>query len=209
MYRKIIKPFLDFTLSALGLIVLSPVLLILIIIVKTKLGSPVFFKQERPGKDEKIFTLIKFRTMTDETDSEGNLLPDAQRLTKLGKFLRSSSLDELPELFNILKGDMSFIGPRPLSVLYLPYYTEEEHKRHKVRPGLTGLAQINGRNCLNWEERFAYDLEYINNLTFKNDLSILFKTFSKVLKKEDVVVRGTNAKVEDLDDLRAKNGNWQ
>ena len=158
MYKKIIKRFLDILISLFGLIILSPVFLIVAILVRIKLGSPVFFKQERPGKDEKIFKLYKFRSMSDKKDENGKLLPDKERLTRFGKILRSTSLDELPELFNILKGDMSLIGPRPLAVSYLPYYNEKEKHRHDVRPGLTGLAQINGRNALNWEERFAYDI---------------------------------------------------
>lgn len=147
--------------------------------------------QDRPGKDEKIFTLYKFRTMSNERDENGKLLPDEKRLTKLGKFLRSTSLDELPELINIIKGEMSIVGPRPLTISYLQYYNEEEKHRHDVRPGLTGLAQINGRNCLQWEERFRYDLQYIENITFMNDVKILLGTAKKVLKREDVVVRGS------------------
>lgn len=201
MYAKYFKRVLDFLLSLFAIIVLSPILLIVAILVRVKLGSPVIFKQKRPGKNEKIFTLYKFRTMTDAKDKEGNLLPDSERLTKFGKTLRSTSLDELPELFNILKGDMSLIGPRPLAVCYLPYYNEKEKHRHDVRPGLTGLAQINGRNALNWEERFAYDIEYINNITFMNDMKIFFKTFIKVFKKEDIVIRGTG-KTIDFDEYR-------
>ena len=161
MYRKCIKRCLDFLLSLCGIIVLGPVLVVLAVLVRVKLGSPVLFHQERPGRHEKIFKLYKFRSMTDEKDAEGNLLPDEVRLTKFGRLLRSTSLDELPELFNILKGDMSLIGPRPLLVRYLPYYTEEERHRHDVRPGLTGLAQVNGRNALGWEDRFRYDLDYV------------------------------------------------
>ena len=160
MYAKYIKRTLDFALSLVALIVLSPVLLIVAILVRVKLGSPVIFKQQRPGKNEKIFTLYKFRTMTDKKDESGNLLPDSERLTKFGKLLRSTSLDELPELVNILKGDMAIVGPRPLLVEYLPYYTEEEKHRHDVRPGLTGLAQVNGRNSISWEEKFNDDLKY-------------------------------------------------
>ena len=191
MYRKYIKRILDFTLSLLALIILSPLMLILAILVKIKLGSPIIFKQKRPGLNEKIFTLYKFRTMTDKTDEEGNLLPDSERLTKFGKFLRSSSLDELPELVNILKGDMAIVGPRPLVVGYLPYYNEREKHRHDVLPGLTGLAQVNGRNALQWEERFEYDLNYVENISLKNDIKIIFLTIKKVLKKENIVVRGT------------------
>ncbi len=191
MYKKYIKRILDVVLSIIALLVLWPIMLVVAILVRTKLGSPVIFKQKRPGKDEKIFTLCKFRTMSNEKDENGNLLPDEKRLTKFGKFLRSTSLDELPELINIIKGDMSIVGPRPLTVSYLKYYNEEEKHRHDVRPGLTGLAQINGRNCLQWEDRFKYDLQYIENITFMNDLKIILGTAKKVLKRENVVVRGT------------------
>ena len=160
---------------------LSPVLAALWVLVRVKLGSPVLFKQERPGKDERIFTLCKFRTMTDEKDAQGNLLPDAVRLTKFGRFLRGTSLDELPELFNILKGDMSIIGPRPLLVSYLPYYTEQEKLRHSVRPGLTGLAQVSGRNFLDWDRRLEKDVEYVKNLSFAMDLKVLWMTVQTVL----------------------------
>ena len=166
-------------------------------------GNP-FFTQDRPGKDEKIFKLIKFRTMTCETDENGQLLPDDVRLTKYGKLLRSTSLDELPEFFNILKGDMSFVGPRPLLVEYLPYYTEEERCRHNVRPGLTGLAQVNGRNNIgSWEERFAYDIEYVNKLSLINDIKILFKTVMKVVKRSDILV-GSEISAGRFDDYRRK-----
>ena len=176
MYGKCFKRCLDFLLSLCGIVVLSPVLLVLAALVRVKLGSPVLFHQERPGRHEKIFKLYKFRSMTDEKDAEGNLLPDEVRLTRFGKLLRSTSLDELPELFNILKGDMSLIGPRPLLVRYLPYYTEEERHRHDVRPGLTGLAQVNGRNALGWEDRFRYDLDYVNHISFGLDLKIIGMT---------------------------------
>lgn len=201
IYEKYIKRPIDFVLALIGIIVLSPVLLIIAILVRINLGSPVLFKQGRPGLNERIFTIYKFRTMTDERDENGELLPDSMRLTKFGKFLRSTSLDELPELFNILKGDMSFVGPRPLSVMYLPYYTDEERLRHSVRPGLTGLSQINGRNTVNWEERFAYDIEYVNNITFINDMKILLKTIAVVFKREGIVVSGTG-KVIDFDEYR-------
>ena len=191
MYKKYIKRFLDIIISLIALIVLSPVMLVVAILVRIKLGSPVIFKQERPGKDEKIFKLYKFRSMTDKKDENGNLLPDKERLTKFGKILRTTSLDELPEFANILKGEMSLIGPRPLLVEYLPYYNEMEKHRHDVRPGLTGLAQINGRNNLNWEDRFKYDVEYVNNITFINDIKILLKTVYKVFKKSDIVTAGT------------------
>lgn len=186
LYKKIIKRALDFVLSSAAIIVLSPVLLVLAFLVRTRLGSPVLFRQERPGKDEKIFTLCKFRTMTDERDEQGNLLPDAVRLTKFGKFLRSTSLDELPELFNIWKGDMSIIGPRPLLVSYLPWYTEEEKLRHTVRPGLTGLAQVSGRNFLDWDRRLAKDVEYVKNLSFAMDLKVLWLTVKVVFDRSEV-----------------------
>lgn len=185
-YEKYIKRLLDIVLSGGALLVLWPVLLITAILVRTKLGSPVIFCQERPGKNEKIFKLYKFRSMTDQRDNNGNLLPDEVRLTKFGKLLRSTSLDELPELWNILKGDMSIVGPRPLLVSYLPYYTEEEKHRHDVRPGLTGLAQVNGRNNLTWEQKFAYDLEYVRHVSLANDVKILFMTVVKVFARADI-----------------------
>lgn len=185
-YERYIKRLLDIVLSGLALVILSPVLLVTAVLVRVKLGSPVIFKQPRPGKDEKIFNLYKFRTMTDARDADGNLLPDEDRLTAFGKWLRSTSLDELPELICILKGDMSIVGPRPLLVEYLPYYTEEESHRHDVRPGLTGLAQVNGRNNLTWEQKFAYDLEYIDSISFAVDTSVLCRTVGKVLFRKDV-----------------------
>lgn len=188
MYRKYIKRLLDIVISFVGLLVLSPVLLLVAILVRCKLGSPVIFHQERPGYNEKIFRLCKFRTMTDERDENGELLPDAVRLTKFGRMLRATSLDELPELWNILKGDMSIIGPRPLLVSYLPYYTEEERLRHTVRPGLTGLAQVSGRNLLDWDKRFATDVKYVNNLTFTMDIKIFFLTIKKVFVRENIEV---------------------
>ena len=186
IYQKYIKRILDFVLSFTAFVVLCPVLLVTAALVRVKLGKPVIFCQERPGKDEKIFKLYKFRTMTDERDENGQLLPDDVRLTKFGKTLRSTSLDELPELWNIVKGDMSIVGPRPLAVIYLDYYTEEEHKRHEVLPGLTGLAQINGRNAISWEEKFAYDLKYIANMSLKQDVAIIFGTIGKVMKRESI-----------------------
>ncbi|NLJ40258.1 MAG: sugar transferase [Clostridiales bacterium] len=201
IYIRFFKRPLDIMLSILGIILLSPVFLVVSILVRTKLGSPILFRQERPGLNEKIFTIYKFRTMTEEKDEDGELLPDSIRLTKFGSFLRKSSIDELPELFNVLKGDMSLVGPRPLSVLYLPLYNETERLRHSVRPGLTGLSQVNGRNTINWEERFAFDVEYVNNITFINDMKIILKTVLIVFKKEDVVVRGTG-KVIDFDEYR-------
>lgn len=191
IYRRFIKRPMDFMLALIAVIVLSPILLIVAILVRTKLGSPVIFKQERPGLNEKIFTMYKFRTMTDKRDENGELLPDSIRLTKFGKLLRSTSLDELPELFNILKGDMSIVGPRPLAVIYLPYYNQKEKIRHTVRPGLTGLAQINGRNTVNWEDRFNYDVSYVAKVSLILDLSIIMKTLLKVFKREGVTVRGT------------------
>lgn len=193
IYAKYVKRILDFLLSLCGIIVLSPVLLVLVILVRVKLGSPVLFKQERLGRDEKIFTLCKFRTMTDEKDAEGNLLPDSVRLTKFGKFLRAASLDELPELFNILKGDMSIIGPRPLLVSYLPYYSEREKKRHSIRPGLTGLAQVSGRNFIDWDKRLEKDVEYVENLSFGMDMKVLKMTVQTVLGHQDEVAEDTNA----------------
>ena len=186
MYAKYFKRILDFILSLIAIIILSPVLLIVAVLVRIKLGSPVIFKQQRPGKDEKIFTLYKFRTMTDKKDENGNLLPDSERLTKFGKTLRSTSLDELPELFNILKGDMAIVGPRPLLVEYLPLYNKEQKHRHDVRPGLTGLAQISGRNSISWEEKFKEDIIYVKNITFISDMKIILKTIIKVFKREGI-----------------------
>lgn len=186
MYRRFFKRLLDILLSLCILVLLSPVYVILIVLVRIKLGSPVFFRQERPGLNGEIFTLYKFRTMTDARDKDGKLLPDKDRLTSFGKFLRSSSLDELPEFFNILKGDMSSIGPRPLLVSYLPYYTERESLRHTVRPGLTGLAQVSGRNFIDWDRRLAKDVEYVEGLSFLMDLKVLFLSVKVVLCRSDV-----------------------
>ena len=188
LYNKYIKRILDILISLTFIVLFSWLYLILVILVRIKLGSPVLFCQERPGYNEKIFTLYKFRTMTDKRDEKGNLLPDSERLTKFGSMLRSTSLDELPEMFNILKGDMSLIGPRPLLVEYLPYYTEEERLRHSVRPGLTGLAQVSGRNYLAWDNRLAKDVEYVNHISFIMDVKIIIKTIMVVFKKEDVSV---------------------
>ena len=188
MYRHFMKRFFDILLSSTALLILSPVILITAVLVRVKLGSPVIFHQKRPGYQEKIFTLCKFRTMTDERDEKGELLPDSVRLTKFGSFLRASSLDELPELWNILKGDMSLIGPRPLLISYLPYYTEREQLRHTVRPGLTGLAQVSGRNFIEWDKRLEKDVEYVENLSFLLDLKILFLTVKTVLVKDNVAV---------------------
>ena len=186
MYSLFFKRFLDFTLSLIAIILLSPIYLIVAILVRVKLGSPVIFKQKRPGKDEKIFKMYKFRSMTSEPDGEGNLLPDEVRLTSFGKKLRSTSLDELPELFNILKGDMSIIGPRPLFVHYLPLYNGFQKQRHDVRPGLTGLAQVSGRNAISWEEKFEKDVEYTKEYSFLLDMKILFMTVKTVFKKEGI-----------------------
>lgn len=190
MYRHYIKRLLDIVLSLIALIVLSPLLLILTILVRIKLGSPVIFKQQRPGLNEAIFTMYKFRSMTDERDENGELLPDEIRLTKFGKVLRSTSMDELPELVNILKGDMSIVGPRPLLVEYLELYDEEQRKRHDVRPGLTDLSALRGRNNVPWEDQFKHDLEYINNLSFLLDAKIVLLTVVKVIKREGVAQEG-------------------
>lgn len=187
-YEKYIKRLLDIVLSGCALIILSPLLLVTAILVRVKLGSPVIFCQERPGKDEKIFKLHKFRSMTDARDENGDLLPDKVRLTSFGRKLRALSIDELPELWDIFRGKMSIVGPRPLLVEYLPYYTAEERHRHDIRPGLTGLAQINGRNNLTWEQKFSYDLEYVQNISFRTDVCIIFNTISKVLHRSDIQV---------------------
>ena len=193
MYKNCIKRLLDILLSLIGIILLSWLYLILFILVRVKLGSPVLFRQQRPGKNEKIFTLYKFRTMTDARDENGNLLPDSIRHTGFGKLLRATSLDELPELFNILKGDMSLIGPRPLLVSYLPYYSEREKLRHTVRPGLTGLAQVSGRNFIDWDHRLQKDVEYVEHLSFGMDLKVLWLTVKTVLGHTDEVAEDTNA----------------
>jgi undecaprenyl phosphate N,N'-diacetylbacillosamine 1-phosphate transferase len=202
LYEKCFKRLLDCTLSGVGMIVLSPIIGITATLVKMKLGSPVFFQQERPGLNEKVFKLKKFRSMLNPQTRDGRMitdeertaliangidvLSDEERLTKFGKILRSTSLDELPELWNIFVGDMSIVGPRPLSTAYLPYYNEFERHRHDVRPGLTGLAQVNGRNSASWEERFKYDVEYVNNITFFGDIKILLKTIAVVIKHNDI-----------------------
>lgn len=200
IYERYIKRLLDIVLSGMALVLLSPVLLLVAILVRVKLGSPVLFSQERPGKDEKIFRLYKFRSMTDARDENGHLLPDEARLPQFGRILRSTSLDELPELINIFKGDMSIVGPRPLLVEYLPYYTEEERHRHDVRPGLTGLAQVNGRNNLTWEQKFRYDLQYIGQISFADDFRIILLTVKKVLCRSDIaentqITEGNLAKI--------------
>ncbi|GIO19639.1 UDP-galactose phosphate transferase [Oceanobacillus oncorhynchi subsp. incaldanensis] len=186
IYQKYIKRLLDFILSLTALFVLSPLLLIVSILVRLKLGSPILFKQKRPGLDEKIFTMYKFRTMTDSKDKSGELLPDSIRLTKFGKFLRSTSLDELPGLINIVKGDMSIIGPRPLLVQYLPLYNEHQKRRHEVRPGLSGLAQVNGRNAISWEDKFNLDVKYVDSISFLQDWKIIFLTVKKVFIREGI-----------------------
>lgn len=190
LYRKYIKRIFDIILSAVAIILLSPVYLVLYILVKKKLGSPVLFHQDRPGKDGRIFHMYKFRSMTDEKDENGELLPDEVRLTSFGKKLRATSLDELPELFCILKGDMSIVGPRPLLVQYLPLYSERQSHRHDVRPGLTGWAQVNGRNTLTWPQKFEYDVEYTEKMSFIMDVKILFMTVANVLKREGISPEG-------------------
>ena len=196
-YEKCIKRPLDFLLALVGLIVLSPVILITSILVRVKLGSPVLFTQDRPGRDGKVFKLFKFRSMTDARDAEGNLLPDEVRLTGFGKKLRSTSLDELPELINIIKGDMAVVGPRPLLVRYLPRYNAHQARRHEVRPGFTGLAQVNGRNSITWEEKFDWDVKYVDNITFLGDLKILFDTVGVVLDHKGIS-SGTSATMEEF-----------
>lgn len=186
IYRKYIKRPMDFILSLIAIILLSPLMAAVAILVRVKLGSPVIFKQDRPGLNEKIFTMYKFRTMTDERDETGELLPDSVRLTKFGRTLRSTSLDELPELFNILKGDMSFVGPRPLLVEYLPLYNLRQKRRHEVKPGLSGYAQINGRNTISWEDKFELDIVYVENVSFVEDLKVIFKTIVRVFRRDGI-----------------------
>ena len=197
MYANFFKRMIDFTLSFIGLIVLSPVLLLLTIIGAVKMKGNPFFTQERPGKNEKIFKLVKFRTMTNEKDANGNLLPDDKRLIPYGVMLRKTSLDELPELWNILKGDLAIVGPRPLLVKYLPLYNEQQRHRHDVRPGLTGYAQVNGRNAISWEDKFKYDVEYVDNVTFLGDWKIIFQTVWNVLKR-DGISSETSATMEEF-----------
>jgi lipopolysaccharide/colanic/teichoic acid biosynthesis glycosyltransferase len=186
IYRRFLKRPMDFILSLMAIIVLSPVFIIVAILVRFKLGSPVLFKQKRPGLNENIFTMYKFRTMTDQKDENGELLPDSVRLTKFGRMLRSTSLDEVPELFNILKGDMSIVGPRPLLIQYLELYNEHQKRRHDVRPGLSGHAQVNGRNAISWEDKFNLDVEYVDNVSFIGDWKIIFLTIKKVFVKEGI-----------------------
>ena len=190
-YEKFVKRFLDFFLSGMALIIFSPVLLVTAILVRVKLGSPVIFCQERPGKDEKIFKLHKFRSMSDARDENGELLPDEVRLGKFGRALRATSLDELPELWDIFRGKMSIVGPRPLLVKYLPLYNDEQHRRHDVRPGLTGWAQVHGRNLASWEERFAYDVDYVDNISFALDVKIIFMTIRCVFAREGISAEGS------------------
>lgn len=197
IYEKFIKRPQDFVLALIATVILSPVLLVTAVLVRTKLGSPVLFRQERPGRNAKVFRLYKFRTMTDAKDKDGNLLPDEVRLTAFGKKLRSTSIDELPELFNILKGDMSIVGPRPLLVRYLPRYNAHQARRHEVRPGFTGLAQVNGRNAISWEQKFDYDVQYVDSITFTGDWKIIFKTVSVVIH-HDGIQSATSATMEEF-----------
>ena len=204
MYNNFLKRILDFTAALIGLLILSPIMLILVIILFfVNNGSP-FFLQERPGKNQKIFKIIKFKSMSDKKDSNGELLPDEFRRTKFGTFIRKTSLDEIPQLLNILIGDMSLVGPRPLKVNYLPYYTKEEQIRHTVRPGITGLAQVSGRNKLNWEEKLSLDIEYVKNLSFLNDVVIILKTIKKVIMPSNIEFP---TDMPNLEELRKQNGN--
>jgi lipopolysaccharide/colanic/teichoic acid biosynthesis glycosyltransferase len=204
MYKIIGKRIVDFLCSFIGLIILFPVFLVIAVLVRIKLGSPIIFKQPRPGYREKLFYLYKFRTMTDERDTQGKLLPDDKRLTKFGKALRATSLDELPELLNIMKGEMSVVGPRPLLVKDMMFMTQEQRRRHTVRPGLTGLAQINGRNAISWEQKLALDLEYIDAQSFFIDIKLLFKTIVKVIKREGISEEGMET-AQDLGDFLLRN----
>ena len=202
IYKNCFKRLLDIILSGIAIVILSPVMLTTALLVRVKVGTPVIFKQDRPGRDEKLFRLFKFRTMTDSRDEKGEFLPDEVRLTIFGRALRTTSLDELPELINIFKGDMSIVGPRPLLIRYLPFYKEEERLRHSVRPGLTGLAQINGRNNAGWDERLSYDVKYVKNMTFVGDVKIIFQTIGKVLKRSDIA-SGEQLIMQDFDKERA------
>ena len=204
MYKHFFKRVLDFCISLVALICISPILLVVTIWLHfANKGAGAFFLQERPGKDAKIFKVIKFKTMTDERDADGNLLPDEKRLTKVGKFVRSTSIDELPQLINVLKGDMALIGPRPLLVKYLPYYTEEEKLRHTVRPGISGWAQVTGRNTITWEKKLALDVEYVRKLSFIMDINVILKTIKNVLNRKDIVLQA----IPDLDEYRSKENN--
>jgi len=195
MYKHFFKSLIDIFLSVIVLVILFPVYLIVAILITIKLGSPVLYKQERPGKNGKPFMMYKFRSMTNETDEHGNLLPNEKRLTSFGKKLRATSLDELPSLWNVLKGEMSIVGPRPLRMRYLPYYTNEQYQRHEVKPGITGYAQANGRSNLNWEKKFEMDVEYVKNLSFMMDLKIVWKTFWNVLRKKDTQTEGSSFEI--------------
>ena len=206
LYRDYIKRFLDIVLSVGAIVVLSPVMAVTAVLVRVKLGSPVIFKQRRPGKDEKIFEMYKFRSMTNARDENGELLPDEVRLTSFGKKLRASSLDELPELFNILKGDMSVVGPRPQLVRDMVFMTAEQRKRHSVRPGLTGLAEVNGRNAIDWEKKLAYDLEYIKRITFSGDMKIIWQTARKALLSQEGITEEGMATAEDYGDYLLRSG---
>lgn len=202
-YKSTFKPLLDFLISFIAILILSPIVIITIILLAIANNGKPFFLQKRPGKNEKIFNIIKFKTMTDKTDSNGKLLPDSDRITTIGKIVRKASIDEIPQLFNVIKGDMSIIGPRPLLPQYLPYYTQEEKKRHNVKPGITGLAQVNGRNYLDWVPRLKLDVEYVNTVSFKVDFNILLKTIYKVLASKDIAVDATKSQPY-LDELRKK-----
>ncbi len=198
LYERFFKRLLDILCALLAMIVFWWLYALVALLVKVKLGSPIFFKQKRPGKNEKIFFLYKFRTMTDKRDSDGNLLPDEIRLTRFGKLLRKTSLDELPEAWNILRGDMSVVGPRPLLIKYLPFYNERQKHRHDVRPGLSGYAQVNGRNAISWDEKFELDIEYVNNITFLGDVKIIFQTVFKSFVKQEGISSETSATMEDF-----------
>lgn len=206
MYRSFIKRGIDAVGALLGLVLLGWLLLLLAVLVRIKLGAPVIFRQQRPGKNERIFTLYKFRSMSDARDGEGKLLPDAQRLTRFGRLLRATSLDELPELWNILKGDMSFVGPRPWTVRYLQFYTPEEHRRHLVRPGLTGYAQVNGRTAADWGERLKMDVYYVDHLSFVLDARVFFKTFAKVFARGEVVAAEAQGNFDEYRRRQWENG---
>ena len=203
-YRNTLKPLLDYSIALIAIIILLPIIIITTILLYIANSGKPFFFQTRPGKNEKLFNIIKFKTMNDKKDKSGQLLPDTYRLTAIGKLIRKTSIDELPQLFNILKGDMSLIGPRPLLVQYLPYYTTTEKKRHSVKPGITGLAQVNGRNQISWDIKLKFDIDNVENLTFKTDLNILIKTFYKVIASKDVAVDNTNVEIF-LDVLRKNN----
>lgn len=203
MYKVLFKRIIDFITAFIGLAIASPILILVALLLWIDFKGSPFFRQERPGKNEKVFKILKFKTMNDKRDESGKLLPDSERLTTLGKFIRKTSLDEIPQLINVLKGDMSLIGPRPLRTYYLPFYTEKERLRHSVRPGITGLAQVSGRNYLTWEERFAHDVNYVENLSFSTDFYILIKTVKKVVSGKDVA-EDPNAIMESFDNHRKK-----